>query len=231
MGYSDLGRAPRSSRHIAAELGRLLQGRGITDSIVAVGASFGGFNMRVFASEYPGAASALVLIDASHEDQAARFAAAGAPEERIWYARALPLAASLGILRIAGMRFENPAASAPALVRSSEALSYQSKIVQGAVAEYLALQESAADVRATRRSLNIPIVVLTAGRSEVLPQLKAVWLELQRDQAQLSVNACHRVDEQSGHIMAAARPESVIAAIRSAVDAVRSGSSRLDCSE
>jgi pimeloyl-ACP methyl ester carboxylesterase len=93
MGYSDLGPSPRTSRRIAAELRELLDRIGISEPIVLVGASFGGFNIRMFASEYSGRSAGLVLVDAAHEDQGERYAAAGAPEEGIWYARAVPLEA------------------------------------------------------------------------------------------------------------------------------------------
>jgi len=76
--------------------------------VLLVGASFGGFSIRIFAFEYSERAAGLVLVDAAHEDQGARYAAAGAPEEGIWYARVVPAAAFLGGMRIAGNSLINP---------------------------------------------------------------------------------------------------------------------------
>src|SRR5437016_2594972 len=52
MGFSDLGPSPRTSRRVASELRELLDRKGIREPVVLVGASSGGFNMRIFASEY-----------------------------------------------------------------------------------------------------------------------------------------------------------------------------------
>jgi pimeloyl-ACP methyl ester carboxylesterase len=70
MGYSDPGPSPRTARRIASELAELLARSGITGPVVLVGASIAGFNVRVFASDHPDRAAGLVLVDASHEDDA-----------------------------------------------------------------------------------------------------------------------------------------------------------------
>ena len=70
MGYSDPGPSPRTARRIASELAELLVRSGIGGPVVLVGASIAGFDVRVFASDHPERAAGLVLVDASHEDQA-----------------------------------------------------------------------------------------------------------------------------------------------------------------
>ena len=70
MGYSDPGPSPRTARRIATELAELLARGGISGPVVLVGASIAGFDARVFASDYPERAAGLVLVDASHEDDA-----------------------------------------------------------------------------------------------------------------------------------------------------------------
>ena len=52
MGYSDSGPMPRTSRQIASELAVLLEKAVSTTPVILVGSSFGGYNVRVFASEY-----------------------------------------------------------------------------------------------------------------------------------------------------------------------------------
>ena len=78
MGYSDPGPSPRTARRIANELAELLGRSGIAGPVVLVGASIAGFDVRVFASDYPDRAAGLVLVDASHEDDAHEVTADGA---------------------------------------------------------------------------------------------------------------------------------------------------------
>ena len=50
MGYSDPGPSPRTVRRIASELATLIDRSGIDGRLVLVGASSGGFNVRVYDS-------------------------------------------------------------------------------------------------------------------------------------------------------------------------------------
>ena len=63
--------------------------------------------------------------------------------------------------------------------------------------ETMAWEASAAEVRASRRKLDIPLVVLTAGVwSDAGRQIHS---DLQRDQVALSTRACQVVVDRSGH--------------------------------
>jgi len=75
-------------------------------------------------------------------------------------------------------------------------------------------------VRATRRQLNIPVIVVTAGRGS-----DAAWLKLQQDQVALSQRGCQIIAEESGHGIALGQPEVVVRAVKSIVEAV---SGRID---
>ncbi|MDQ7073051.1 MAG: alpha/beta hydrolase [Gammaproteobacteria bacterium] len=68
-GWSDYGPRPRTSRRIASELMILLQQANIAPPYILVGHSFGGFNLRLFASFFPKTVEGMILIDASHELQ------------------------------------------------------------------------------------------------------------------------------------------------------------------
>src|SRR6185369_5729131 len=70
MGYSDPGPSPRTSRRIASELAELLAHSGMTESVVLVGGSIAGFDVRVFAFDHAERVAGLVLVDATHEDDA-----------------------------------------------------------------------------------------------------------------------------------------------------------------
>jgi hypothetical protein len=81
-------------------------------------------------------------------------------------------------------------------------------------------------VKAARRTLTIPVVVVTAGRGS-----DAAWLDSQRGQAALSQRGCQIIAENSGHGIAVGQPEIVIRAIHSVVDAVKGHSDASICAE
>src|SRR5882672_3624033 len=68
LGRSDPGPKPRTSERIVAELRELLLRAHVPPPYVLVGHSFGGLNVRLFASRNPGEVSGLVLVDATPED-------------------------------------------------------------------------------------------------------------------------------------------------------------------
>ncbi|MGQ0641777.1 MAG: alpha/beta fold hydrolase [Gemmatimonadaceae bacterium] len=208
MGYRDPGPSPRTARRIARELAQLLDRSGINGPVVLVAASIGGFGARVLASEQSDCVAALVLVDASHEKQDHRV-----PQ----LAPFVPLLASVGALRMAGIAFGPPPdALAPSVRRYAEATRFRSTAQRTTANEISHVRESAAQVAATRRTLTLPVIVLTAGRGA-----DAAWLDLQRDLVELSQRGCHLIAEQSGHVMARENPDMVVIAIRTAVQATR----------
>lgn len=229
MGYSDPGPTPRTSVRIANELLELLKRSSISTPVVLVGASFGGFNVRIFASEYSDRVAGLVLVDARHEDESARSAAAGLPPEEPWYAMLVPVAGSLGILRLMGITLGPPPAFTPPSVRSFvSATAYRTSRYATMANELIHAQESMAQVRQSRRLLSIPVIVLSAGRRP--PGRGAeIQLELQRDQAKLSSRSCLVIAERSGHVIAHDQPELLVNSIRAVIDAGADTNSKPGC--
>jgi pimeloyl-ACP methyl ester carboxylesterase len=208
MGYSDPGPSPRTTRRIVHELARLLDRSGIRGPVVLVGASLGGFTVRVFASDHAPRVAGLVLVDASHEDQEM-----DVPR----MAPLMPLLASAGVLRLAGMSLGlDPASLAPSVRGFARATRFRTAGYRAAVDEFMHARESAAEVKATRRQLTIPVVVVTAGRGA-----DAAWRALQADQVALSQRGCQVVAEESGHVVAVDQPHVVVEAIRATVSAAR----------
>ena len=218
MGYSDPGPSPRTMGRIVRELTQLLDRTGVPGPVVLVGASIGGLAVRLFASEHPDRVAGLVLVDASHEDQEVEI-------PRV--APFVPLLSSLGIFRILGVTFGPPPADlAPAVRRFAETTGLRSAAYQAAVDEFTHLRQSAAEVKAARRPLNIPVVVLTAGRGS-----DPAWQQLQRDQVTLSPRGCQIIAENSGHGVGLGQPEIVIRAIKSVVDATDGRADASLCAE
>ena len=74
-GWSNPGPSPRTTKRIAEELRILLKTAHIPGPYILVGHSFGGFNIRYFASQNPDMVAGMVLIDSSHPRQFERLPA------------------------------------------------------------------------------------------------------------------------------------------------------------
>ena len=208
MGYSDPGPSPRTARRIASELAELLARSGIAGPVVLAGASIAGFDVRVFASDHPERAAGLVLVDASHEDQA---------HEVPPLARFVPLLSTIGVFRLFGVSFGQRTESLPRSVRQyAQATSFRTAGYQAAADEIIHVRESAEEVRSSRRKLTIPVLVVTGGR-----RADEQWRQLQQDQASLSERGCLIIARQSGHVVAVDQPEIVVDAIRTVVETAR----------
>jgi pimeloyl-ACP methyl ester carboxylesterase len=66
-GWSDSSPAPRTSAQIVAELDGLLTTAGIAPPYILIGDSFGSYNMRLYAYQYPQKVVGLILTDGLHE--------------------------------------------------------------------------------------------------------------------------------------------------------------------
>ncbi|OWA33662.1 hypothetical protein B9G55_20160 [Saccharibacillus sp. O16] len=68
-GFSDPGLLPRTSDRCVEDLHGLVERVQLARPFILVGHSLGGFYARLYAERYPEDVAALVLIDASHEDE------------------------------------------------------------------------------------------------------------------------------------------------------------------
>jgi pimeloyl-ACP methyl ester carboxylesterase len=208
MGYSDPGPFPRTMRRAASDLALAVDRGGIRTPVILVGASIGGLAVRLFASERSERVSGLVLVDASHEDQGM---------EMPGIAPFVPILCALGVFRLLGISFgPAPDSLAPSVRGFALATAFRNSAYQATASEGIHLSESASEVRASRRKLTIPLVVITAGRGT-----DQKWRDLQRDQVALSAQGCQIVAEQSGHAIALGEPQTVVDAIRAIVARVR----------
>jgi pimeloyl-ACP methyl ester carboxylesterase len=208
MGYSDPGPSPRTARRIADELAELLARSGITGPVVLVGESIAGFNVRVFASDHPERAAGLVLVDASHEDDA---------HEVPGMARFVPLLSTVGVFRLLGVSFGQRVESlAPSVQRYAQATRFRAAGYQAAAGEIIHIGKTVSEVRNTRRKLTIPVLVVTGARGA-----DENWRRLQQDQASLSERGCLITAQQSGHVVAIDQPQVVVDAVRTVVEIVR----------
>src|SRR5262245_33745452 len=77
----------RTSRQIVEELRNLLRIAGVPAPYVLVGHSFGGLNVRLYASLHPEEVAGIVLIDGSNEEQHSRYSLHMPPAQRKKYAQ------------------------------------------------------------------------------------------------------------------------------------------------
>lgn len=73
LGKSETNSKPRTSLEMVKELKELLIEAKIKPPYILVGHSFGGVNMRIYATKYPNEVYGLVLVDSTPEDYRERF--------------------------------------------------------------------------------------------------------------------------------------------------------------
>ncbi len=218
-GYSDPGPAPRTSARIAAELHELLHKAEIPGPYLLVGHSFGGYNIRYFASQYPDEVSGLVLVDASHPQQFERFPADTQRRQttptppggtRIWISRAV-------------MPDNYPAD----LRQRAYLLMNMRKARQAQMEEFRSFMASATEVSKAPSLPDVPILVLSRGR-QAWPEtahgdrMERIWMNLQMDLGNLSNHTLHMIAAESGHLIHFDQPEAVSQAVLLTVTAARS---------
>jgi pimeloyl-ACP methyl ester carboxylesterase len=181
------------------DLHTLLINAKVPEPYVLVGWSIGGFNVRLYTSEYPSDVVGIVLVDSSHPDQFARWLAVLPP----------PSPKESAALRD---------------FRRDLTTNDPTKNPEG-----MDIEASAAQVRTSGSLGARPLVVLTAGRSDwsadfpsdVVTKLDQVWLALQKELTSLSSNSSHVIAKESHHCISCDQPELIVEAIRKVVAEVQ----------
>lgn len=213
-GWSEPGPRPRSSDRIAEELRTLLRIAAVPEPYVLVGHSFGGYNVRLFASHYPEETAGLVLVDAAHEDQVRRFREEGginiAPRGQFVFLSSSDIPNNMPY---------NVRPLARSLINSSEAY-------QTVRDELISFRRSAAQVRNSGPLPDVPLVVISRGQ-QAWPdtpkgnKLERLWARLQDDLAERQVHVPHLFAQNSGHYVQLDEPGVVVNAVRSVIASMR----------
>jgi pimeloyl-ACP methyl ester carboxylesterase len=220
--WSEPREGPRDAERIAQELHAVLAAASEAPPYVLVGHSNAGLSLLVFTGLYPHEVAGLVFVDASHPAQNSRWPAEvrqvidamDAEPDRRWLFRWLaPYRIFTG---------ERPTARTAYWWRS---------FPDGVLAEARAVDAMSLQAGGVTSVGSRPVAVLTAGVPTRMPPVSAqgnaamrrVWLDLQRELADLSTNSVHRIVDGAGHYIHWDRPEAVIDAIRDVVTASREG--------
>jgi pimeloyl-ACP methyl ester carboxylesterase len=209
LARSDAAPQPRTALDVVTDLHALLHAAGEPGPYVFVAHSIGGLFVRLYASTYPGDVAGMVLVDSSSEDQVDRFKQVIPP----------------GLIDSFVFAPQNPPAD---LMAANPQI------------ERILIEESANQVRtamAQQPMRPMPLVVLTRGMpSSAEPGLPPgfptdayddVWMQLQRQLAELVPGARQVIATNSGHYIQVSQPDLVIDATRAVVDAVRRGETQL----
>jgi len=221
MGWSDPSPRQRTSKTIAEELHVLLHNGRAPEPYVLVGHSFGGWNVRMYASLYRGEVAGMTLIDASHPDQLTRLPAEIFKQQARYTAllRAFEFTMPFGLPRLMGFCQGTP---------EERAATCSADPPHEVRAELAAMAESAAEVRATGPFGDLPIRILSHDPERIdgalfkkggpdvdlAKQANLAWEQMQRELTGLSSNSARVVATGSGHYIHVDKPDVVIAAIR-----------------
>jgi pimeloyl-ACP methyl ester carboxylesterase len=219
MGWSDKSPNPRTSKFIATELHTLLKNASILPPFVLVGHSFGGLNMRMYASLYPADVAGVVLVDSTPDDMS------GFPKELKAYNEAFlrkenlkQSTMPLGIPRLMGWCGNGP----PELQAVFRAIDCRLQPWREHLAEYYSGDESMAQVRAGGLLGSVPLIVLSHAPGEptdnFMKAMEKAWEESQENFTHLSTDSTRVIAKGSHHNIQLDRPDAVVAAIQKLVD-------------
>jgi pimeloyl-ACP methyl ester carboxylesterase len=221
LGYSEPSPRPRTSRAFAEELHELLSAAGVAPPYILVGHSFGGFNVRLFASRYRSETAGMVLVDSAHPDQQKRMP----PQlnriaKFVRQGKLLQFAEPIGIPRLLGDCGDSAA------IRGAECTFNH---MRESTTELEMSGESASEVGAAGGLGDMALIVISRDTNKRLLDLpeeldrtrSRVWAQLQEELSHLSTNGTLVIAKGSGHDVQNQRPEIVIEAVHNVIDQAR----------
>jgi pimeloyl-ACP methyl ester carboxylesterase len=205
-GRSDPVQMPRTAVEVVSDLHALLHAADVPGPYVLVGHSLGGILVRLYAATYPDEVAGLVLVDASHEEQNARFQAALGAEDWAAFVRLQQTVSGL---------------DDPELERMDLDASF-AQLRSAAAAHPLQPLPLVVLTRGVPASTEVP----PEARSALPPDFPwdtfdTVWQALQAELAALAPGGRQVIATESGHYIQLQQPNLVIEAIQQVVDTVR----------
>lgn len=212
-GWSEESPNTRTTKNIAEELYLLLITAEIPGPYIMVGHSFGGYNIRYFASQHPTMVAGLVFVDASHPEQNSRMpklqtVVAIEDKRKGWQIKlAMPMLSD---------NYPETHRNVAYFLMSS----YKSRRTQ--LQEREQFITSAGQVLKNDHLPDVPVTVITRGKrvwpmNEFGDASEKVWQELQGELTALSHHSKQLLAYQSGHAIHLDQPALVYSAISDTV--------------
>jgi pimeloyl-ACP methyl ester carboxylesterase len=178
LGKSGRSTSPRTSREMVKELKELLAEANIAPPYILVGHSFGGGNMRMYATEYSDEVCGLVLVDSTPEEYRERFL--------------------------------------PTMPKDFQEAYHKQFDREGNYDEFM---ESLRQLKDTRRRLDVPLIVLSAGKkAHYSAESQALWNDMQRELIEISSQGELVIAENSAHYIQRDEPDVIVDAVRKLID-------------
>lgn len=214
-GWSDVGPLPRTSKRISGELHALLEKAGVPGPYILAGHSFGGYTAQLFARNYPAETAGLILIDASHPEQADRFPRA---EPRRAPVRRQGARTYSIVQHVLHPNYPDETALLATRIMNS----WHHKATWRE--EMKMFQRSGKQVSESSPMPAVPVTVLTRGRrawpyNAFGNEMERVWMEMQDELSQLGSDQVHLIAERSGHMIHLDQPGIVISAMLTMINA------------
>ena len=228
IGWSESGPNPRTSQRIVRELHALLADAGEEGPYVLVGHSFGGANVQLYASEYPGEVAGMVLVDSALDTRVLDKDLRNAIAETTPSPLTIKATAPLGIPRLlAGGGASGEGGPPEELAEERNAIYNSTRHLYAVADEAASVQKSVATATDAAPSLgDKPLIVLSAGAREFPGSTKGQakraqdqFDEFEAGLVGLSENSELVVAKNSTHYIQFDRPELVVDAIRRVVEA------------
>ncbi len=229
-GWSDESPLERTSQNIVTELHTALCKANIPGPYILVGHSFGGLDMRLFASLHPDKVLGVVLVDSAHEDQYEKI-----PRPQL-HPTMMMLATHLGIIRLfthTAMYKKGVVAAFPEQVQKQLLAQLRTtKFMRTVLQESSHFKTSCDQLKAAGGHLGDKLLIVISavkaisveGSGLTQEQIDAIHIpfkELQKDLVTKSTRGKQIFAEESDHMVTLNQPQIIVDSVKEMIDLLR----------
>ncbi|WP_430010641.1 alpha/beta hydrolase [Metasolibacillus fluoroglycofenilyticus] len=210
-GWSSTVNTPYTSEDVVADLIHILKELQLKPPYILVGHSFGGLNMRLFASKYPEQVAALILIDAIHEKRYLSnewdSVRKKSHKKNLNLFRFGYLTSGIGFPKLLKQPVGRKYLPEP-YQKYIDYIGYHPKSYEAVYKEFLYSEESALQVKSSKAlSTDLPVVILSSNNAD------PTWVEHQGLLSQLTQNT-RQIKTNHQHSIHLENPDLIIETIK-----------------